>query len=359
MRPFRPIGTVPIIALSAALSFAACTQAPPVVRVISAPQGGIAPDAEVDKDGVLHLVYVSGEDLYYVKSLDNGGRFSEPMRVNTEPGTVFAGAYRGPDLAVGQDGQMHVIWYTNAYQRKLPPDQWGVHYAHLDASRAAFTPGRNMNHLPSDNYALAADGRGRVALFWMAEKAFVQYSDDGGETFSEAAVLDLADPCECCGSRAYFSPAGDLYFAYRDKRDNMRDMYLLVRRAGQETFVRQALSRTPWRIEACPMTGTYLAGDREGLAAAWETQGRIYFGLPDAGGQISEEIQAAEKGKYPVVLRASDGTTVVAWKEDETLVWQGYDAGGKPAGERGSMPADAPHRPAGAVTSDGQFLLFP
>ncbi|MBI4530491.1 MAG: exo-alpha-sialidase, partial [Candidatus Latescibacteria bacterium] len=196
------------------------------VQVIQTPNGGIVPDAEVDGRGVIHLAYVSGEDVYYVKSSDRGKSFSPPIRVNTEAGTAYGGAYRGPDIAVDRERQIHVIWYTNGYQRKLPVDQWGVFYTHMDASKRGFVPARNLNRKPSDNYSLAADGKGKVAVFWMAGHVYFQRSDDGGETFSGAVVVDQADPCECCASRAYFSVDGRLYFSYRDKAENMRDMYL-------------------------------------------------------------------------------------------------------------------------------------
>ena len=140
------------------------------VKVIQTPNGGIVPDAEVDGRGVIHLVYVSGEDVYYVTSSDRGETFSPPIRVNSEPGTAYGGRYRGPDVAVGKNGQVHVVWYTNAYQRKLPKDQWGVFYTRLNASGTGFEPARNLSRRPSDNFSVAADGRGRVAVFWMAER---------------------------------------------------------------------------------------------------------------------------------------------------------------------------------------------
>ena len=36
------------------------------VQIIDTPNRGIAPDAEIDQTGVIHLAYVSDEDVYYV-----------------------------------------------------------------------------------------------------------------------------------------------------------------------------------------------------------------------------------------------------------------------------------------------------
>lgn len=332
------------------------------VRVIQTPNGGIVPDAEIDSQGVIHLAYVSGEDVYYIKSYDRGKRFSTPIRVNTEPGTAFGSMHRGPDIAVSKEGQVHVIWYTNAYQRKLPEDRWGVFYTHLHVSKTTFVPARNLNHRPSDNYALAADDSGKVAVFWMAGRVYVHLSDDGGETFASAMAIDQADPCECCASRAYFSTNGNLYFSYRDKAENIRDMYLMVLPDGHTVFSREKLSVTSWEINACPMTGTALAGGNGGsLVAGWETKGQIYFARLDPTGHVLSpgEVKAAESGKYPVVLNAPAGATLVAWKRGSAFEWQMYDAGGKPQGSPGSAPVSNAHRPAGVVTREGDFLLFP
>ena len=332
------------------------------VTVIPTPNAGTVPDAQIDSRGVIHLAYLAGEDIYYVKSSDKGKTFSAPIRVNSEPATASGAKFRGPDLAVGKGGRVHVVWYGNGYQRKLPKDQSGVFYAHLDASGTAFVPARNLNHRPSDNYSLAADGRGKVAVFWTAGGAFVNRSDDDGDTFSEASKIDLADPCECCATRAYFSPDGNLNLFYRDKAQNIRDMYLMVLAKGGRDFSKEKVSATSWPINACPMTGAYLTeGSRKGLVAGWETKGQINFARLDrAGHPLSPgEIKVSEKGKYPVALTAPDGTTLVAWKVGETLEWQMIDRKGNLQGGPGSAPSGDANRPAGVVTKDGDFLLFP
>ena len=332
------------------------------VTVIPTPNDGTVPDAQIDDRGVIHLVYLAGEDVCYVKSSDEGKTFSAPILVNTEQATAFGAKYRGPDLVLGKAGRIHVIWYSNAYQRKLPKEKWGVFYAHLEYSGTAFTPARNLNRRPSDNYSLAADGAGKVAVFWTADGAFVNTSDDDGETFSEATKIDQADPCECCATRAFFSPGGTLYLFYREKAQNLRDMHLIVRADGQTAFSKQRVSGAPWLIDACPMTGVYLAGGNgKNLVAGWETKGRINFArLDHAGHPLSPgEIKVSEKGKYPVALTAPDGTTLVAWKTGETLDWRMMDRKGRPQGSPGSAPSESANRPAGVVTKAGHFLLFP
>ena len=126
------------------------------VQVVPLPEGAITPDAEVGADGGIHLAYFHADDIYYMRSDDGGKAWSVPIRVNSELKTAGAGGFRGPDLAVAGDGRVHVVWYTSAYQRKLPKEEWGVHYAYLAPGSNAFSEHRNLNHKPSDNYSVAA-----------------------------------------------------------------------------------------------------------------------------------------------------------------------------------------------------------
>jgi len=238
------------------------------VQVIPVPGGGTVPDAEIDEGGTLHLAYLAADNIYYVLSTDGEQTFSDPIRVNTEAGFASGGRYRGPDLAVGAAGTVHVVWYNAAYQQGRPKEEWGVMYARLRPGEGSFEPSRNLNHLPSDNYALAADRQGHVAVAWMAETLFISRSEDGGDTFAAPLTLE-ADPCECCGSRVLFSEQESLAMLYRDKTGNNRDMYLAVLPGGEPTFRYVKLSRTPLHIEACPMTGGFLSNHGEGLLTAW------------------------------------------------------------------------------------------
>lgn len=65
-------------------------------------------------DGTVHLVYFKGDpsdgDLFYATSRD-GLNFSEPIRVNSVPGTAVAiGNIRGARIALGRNGNVYVVW---------------------------------------------------------------------------------------------------------------------------------------------------------------------------------------------------------------------------------------------------------
>ncbi len=329
------------------------------VRVVSVPDNGIVPDAEID-DGVIHLAYFSDGNVYYVRSLDGGSSFSEPLRVNSELGFASGAAHRGPDLAVGDAGRIHVIWYNAAYLKKRPKEESGVMYSHLNAGADAFEPDRYLNGTPSDNFSIAADKNGHVAVIWMARGLFVNISNDGGESFSEPADM-LTDPCECCASRTAYTEDGALTVLYRDKADDFRDMHLAVLAQGSDEVKHEKISQTPWYIAACPMTGGFLSADRDGLVAGWETKGEIYFTRLDNRGRYvaAGEIHVSDRGRYPVTLRSHNDDTLVAWKNGTELQWQLFDVEDKPKGPQGSKVTESSDRPSGVVTAEGKFVLFP
>ena len=331
------------------------------VRVVTTPGNGAVPDAEIDASGTIHVAFVARQDAYYAKSTNSGKTFSEPLRINAEPGTVHPpNMFRGPDLALGKNGRVHVIWYVNAFQRKLPQEQWGVFYSYLDPGQTAFAESRNLNHKPSDNYSLAADENGEVAVIWMAGKLFVNSSRDNGSSFGAAEIVRSADTCECCASRAFLSTDGLLSIAYREKANNIRDMHVLTRAKGQPTFTKQKISSTPWPINACPMTGVSLGGVKNGLLMAWETKGQVFYSRLNSAKTLlpPTEIRATTQGKWPLALADPDGRVLVSWKNDSTLFWQLHDSTDKPIGNVQSKPSPNSNRHAGVVTIEGDFLLI-
>jgi hypothetical protein len=58
-----------------------------------------------------------------------------------------------------------------------------------------------------------------------------------------------------------------------------------------------------------------------------------------------------------IALSAPDGSSLVAWKKDEKLGWQLYDAKGRPSGSPGSAPSSG-NGAAGIVDKNGGFILF-
>jgi hypothetical protein len=269
------------------------------------------------------------------------------------------------DLALGKDGRVHVAMGNNAWKLKLPKEEWSLHYASLAPGAKAFSPVRNLNRVPSEGFSLAADERGSVTACFLSGKLFAMTSRDGGESFSAGAEIKPGwNPCDCCTTAAAYGRDGRLALLYREETDNERDIYAVLWDQSRDARpTRTRVSATSWKVNACPMTYFAITPTDTGYLAAWPTKGQIYFARLDQDGAVLPPGEIRTSGTSGmrtglVALGASDGVTLIAWKNKETLGWQLYDGKGRPQGPAGSEPSSGTGA-AGVVTRDGRFMLFP
>ena len=116
-------------------------------------------------------------------------------------------------------------------------------------------------------------------------------------------------------------------------------------------MTRTRVSRTPWKIDGCPMTYYTITRERGGFVAAWPTKGQIYFARLDGQGDPSPPAEIKTPGRSGMrtgmlALSAPDGSTLVAWKKDDQTGWQLYDAEGRPSGAPGRRRVRAMASPA-------------
>ena len=185
---------IAVAALGSASSRIPSAAGEPTSRVTTVRIAGAASvvKAQTGSDGVVHALFDAADGPRYASSKDGGVTFGASIPVldkaPRKPGLMFSAW----DLAVGKDGRVHVAMADNAWKLKLPKDEWGFHYAALAPGAKAFSPVRNLNHKPSEGFALAADGRGAVTASFLADKLFAMTSRDDGETFGAGAELDPA-----------------------------------------------------------------------------------------------------------------------------------------------------------------------
>ncbi|MBI3471737.1 MAG: hypothetical protein HY013_10300 [Candidatus Solibacter usitatus] len=366
------------------------------IRVLRVPHSGIQPQVALDPNGVVHLVYFSGEarhgDLYYARSTNGGATFSPALRVNSQPGSAIAiGTIRGAHLAVGRSSRVHVAWNGSdltSSEGPLNPEsgQRGAPmlYTRMTDAGDAFEPQRGLMRRTfglDGGGSVAADSRGNVYVAWHGKGAgaakgeagrqvWVTRSDDEGRTFrAESPAWDEpTGACGCCGLRLFAEPEGAVYGLYRSATSDVhRDIYLLVS-TGQRQSFRGSLAHR-WEINACPMSSMALAQGRSGVIAGWETDGQIYFSGATRGGGLGEQPRAVPGAgagrKHPSIAVNGKGETIVVWTEGTgwqrggSLAWQFYDSKGEPVEERGNLPG-VPVWSFAAVfaKSDGEFVIL-
>jgi hypothetical protein len=286
----------------------------PTVQRLRPPDGGIQPQALLDGKGVLHLIYFKGDpgagDLFYVRRGPGKENFSEPLRVNSQPGSAVAiGSIRGGQLAVGKGGRVHVAWNGSSKARPQSPDRsFPMLYSRLNDAGTAFEPQRNLMRVSGvldGGGSVAADQEGNVYVAWQGlpldaergphnRRAWVARSTDEGKTFARETVLPPRPrgACPCCGLRAFTDAKGGLHLLYRGAVDEThRDMYL-VSSTDHGKSAREVLAH-PWEIGSCPMSSEAFAEGGGKVVACWDTDGQIYFTRIDRRKGAAEEPQAA------------------------------------------------------------------
>jgi len=366
----------------------AAQAASPRVEIVRAPEGGFQCQTAVDARGVTHLIYLKGTpkacDAFYTRR--EGSNWALPLRVNSRPNSAVAmGTIRGPQLALGKGGRVHVVWFGSSEAGiKGPAGSAPLLYARLNDAGTAFEPERNLMQASSSldgGPGVAADASGNVYVAWQAasesgkgegpgkRQLWVARSTDDGKSFNRDAPAweEPLGACPCCSTEAFVDAKGVLYVQYRmAANDTERDMILLVSTDRGRTF--QGKRIDPWPINACPMSSEAFSEGGGALVAAWETQGQVKYARVEPGSpRLSAPVGApgpAEGRKHPVVALNGKAELLFAWTEGTgwnrggALAWQVYDSSGRP-GEQGRLPGAIPVWGLAAVAArpDGSFLI--
>ena len=135
----------------------------PRVQVVAAPMNSYVPEVLRDASGTVHMVYAKDQNAEYVQSHDEGSSWSTPVRVNSEGTVEFKMGERGPKLAQGGDGALHVVW-TDCWS---PGMQTYVRYAgSRDGGKSFGTRQTLSSTTGNDGVTVAADRAGHVMAFW-------------------------------------------------------------------------------------------------------------------------------------------------------------------------------------------------
>ena len=357
---------------SAGFAFA---DAPVPIHFLRTPAEGWQPQTVVDASGTVHLVYLHGDpkaaDVFYARRAPGRADFSEPIRVNSQPGSAIAiGTVRGAQLALGRNNRVHVVW--NGSQPATDPGAKGTPmlYARLDESRKAFEPQRNLMTCTRNldgGGSVAADRVGNVYVVWHAHLrtgpddeihrgVYVAYSRDDGKTFTTEMRVDPSNSgvCGCCGLKAAVDDHGDLAILYRsaDEAGN-RDSMLLVSPDHGLTFHSLLLGK--WHSSTCPMSTPALSeGPDHRLMAMWETEGQVFRRIISPDHLASGPSAAPATGnpgnrKHPVLaFNPANGSHLLfawvegtGWEKGGSLAWEYIDlkSGSRSSGNRPGVPA--------------------
>ncbi len=366
----------------------------PDVHVVPLPEGALVPDVLRDGAGVLHMVYGLGDHAWYVRSADNGATFSAPVQVNTEGKVTLKMGERGPKLAVGKRGSIHVVW----------GDQWspGVrvyprYSRSLDGGKT-FEPARALASLFGiDGLTVAADGEGNVVAFFhhvtagqqlavpQAHRLYLARSTDNGASFTPEERLKIqgmdeglpnakqgvGDPvlaCSMCMMRARITADANVCLALRVANDNIRDFFLLRSSKRENAFTPLRVNEDRWELVTCPMCGPELTLDPAGrMLCAFMSRHRVYWSALDEGRfKLHVATPANENDEiYPAACGDGKGHVLMVWQvgpmavgRTATVKWALYKNDGTFTGKQGTIGVSTSGTKATAfVGTDGAFHI--
>jgi len=334
------------------------------------PDGGLCPDVAVVGEQV-HLVYGEKGLPYYALSSDGGRTFAPPTRLAAAQYTGDLGHERGPEIALGKNGTIHVVWMN------APKSE--VFYLRSTDGARTFAAPRNLAS-PSagvDGATLAADSDGRVYVVWAQSGAAAAespvsktltfaFSTDDGETFSSPRPLESDYPggaCACCALRAAITPDHALLVGMRGAHHNLRDIYLLRGTERSARFEARRVSADDWVFEGCPMAGPSIDMATPGeIHVAWMSDGEVYRATSRDGGRTFS-ARAAPRSRgggrrtLPLVVSGSGGEQLFAWVENRHALWERIAADGRvvAAGDNGRLSQDT--KVAAFADRAGSFVL--
>lgn len=335
----------------------------PQVKLVRVPYSGIQPQVAVDQKGTVHLVYFKGDpsqgDLFYARSND-GESFSDPIRVNSVPGTAVAiGNIRGPRIAVGRRGNVYVVWNGSAKLGNPALGRSPMLFSRLNETRTAFESEQNLIHAAygiDGGGGIAADQQGRVYVFWHApipgkqgeefRRVWMARSEDDGRSFAPERIAwdQSVGACGCCSLNAFADAAGRIYVLFRSAQAMIhRDMYLLESRDQGSTFRGSDISK--WNVGYCVMSSEAFATGPVGTFVAWETEKQVHFGSVNTTAATASDSAVSEdpaNQKYPSLALNRKGLLLVAWtegmgwKRGGSVHWQVFDKSER-VGEAGNV----------------------
>jgi hypothetical protein len=290
---------------------------PAPLRTLAA---GLNPTVAVDeRDGAAYTVWIgtgtTGESDVFLARLHDP---AEPVRVNHLPGDAAPHDQAPPQVAVGPDGSVYVVWQTTfpVEGRRFPASNLQLARS-TDGGRTFAEPvfvNDDANGPPTSHsfhdVVVAPDGT--ILVSWIdgrerdaartgrapapaasgdghaghgshsaageedplpGPEIRIARSRDGGASFEPSVVVDRS-ACPCCRTALAVGGDGAVYIAWRREAEgDVRDVVIARADPGSLRFSPAVpLHEDGWVFPACPHAGPSLAVAADGVVhAAWYT----------------------------------------------------------------------------------------
>lgn len=303
------------------------------VTVASNTYQNLHPRITLDRNGNPMIIWGDGNTQRVYFSRWNGIMFTTPLILNTSQ-TIATATWMGPDIASKGD-TVYVV------MKETPENMDTLHHIYIvhsyDGGISFSAPLRveNIHDSICRFPTICCDDAGNpIVGFMKFDSAYnnssysVTRSNDMGMTFANdvnASGWSGGAVCDCCPA-ALISSGNTVAMLYRDKNNNIRDMWTGISNNGGLTFLNGfKVDNTNWNLSSCPASGPdgIIIGDT--LYSTWMSGSSgismIYFSKSSVSNLISGPtipltgmLSGLSVQNYPRI--ASNGSSVaIAWEQ--------------------------------------------
>ncbi|MBC8145583.1 MAG: exo-alpha-sialidase [bacterium] len=302
-----------------------------------------APQIQIGPDGRLHVAFSdfsSGRSEIAMATSTDGGLTFSAARPLFPGRTAIALMQRGVQFVVDRRGGFHMVWQENNSRGNV-----SAMYARSTDNGLTFSApifaGADDGAYNQDFPSIAVDSNDNVTIAWIDDRdmengtsnntqLFATRSTDRGATFQMpkmAGSVAGGGSCECCNTAIATSTRGDVFISFRGNVNNKRDIHVARSTDGGVTYEVFKAASASWTINACPMTGSSIAVDRNSRAhVVWRDSRQaasgkdlIYYATLGRDAQsCSMDMVISDSPKkvnYPTILITQAGEIVVTFQD--------------------------------------------
>jgi hypothetical protein len=310
---------------------------------------GGQPQASVDKNGIVRLVYGEREKVFYTESRDNAKTFSKPILI-AEIAGMHLGMTRGPQIASSRDYSMVTVMDKPGNIHSFVMDHKSGQWERLGRVND------KAGSAPEGLMSITADDNNRFYVVWLdlrnEEKnniAFASFENKKWSVNTFAYVSPEDNVCECC--KPTISAKGNVVsIMFRNWLRGSRDLYVTTSVDRGATFSpAQKLGEGTWQLKGCPMDGGGIAVDeKKQIHTAWQRDGIVYYSQPgkpeekigegrhvslsgtlitwESGSSlmlkpIGTKVRTVGEGTALVTVQLNDKSILCAWEKDGKVVY--------------------------------------
>jgi len=250
-------------------------------------------NATLDKNDLLHLVWIANGHLLYGQSIDFGKSISHIHDLADHGKSLDSGTDARPQIVINEKQQ---ILITYAF---FKDNKWNAQInliKSLDGGESFSTPKSFLPTRVSERFpSMMMDSSSRVHMVWIDKYLINEkrvagknalggsiaysYSDDYGNRFVEPKIINESS-CECCHIAMARNGQDGLELAYRGILEGGVRDHVIQRISATQISEVNRVADDQWKTDVCPHQGPTIAVDGLGRThVVWYTMGDNRHGV--------------------------------------------------------------------------------